>query len=106
MTALCIVLSYPHLNTWLLRIAVVAVIGCAVAAPRSHRAVIKLSGKRVCATLVVLFGEMLQDPLLGYVALQFLAHIHTGFGIGCCFEKLGNCSGAAQPRPGNLSRLA
>ncbi|CAE7257035.1 unnamed protein product [Symbiodinium pilosum] len=35
MTALCIVLSYPHLNTWLLRIAVVAVIGCAVAAQHS-----------------------------------------------------------------------
>ena len=34
MTALCIVLSYPHLNTWLLRIAVVAVIACAVAAPQ------------------------------------------------------------------------
>ncbi|CAE7292781.1 unnamed protein product [Symbiodinium natans] len=35
MTALCIVLSYPHLNTWLLRIAVVAVIACAVAAQHS-----------------------------------------------------------------------
>ena len=34
MTAVCIVLSYPHLNTWLLRIAVVAVIACAVAVAR------------------------------------------------------------------------
>ena len=37
MTALCIVLSYPHLNTWLLRIAVVAVIACAVAVARLQR---------------------------------------------------------------------
>eukprot|EP00913_Durusdinium_trenchii_P035159 g32891.t1 len=32
MTALSIILSYPHLNTWFLRIGVVAVIGCGVAA--------------------------------------------------------------------------
>jgi hypothetical protein len=32
MTALSIIMSYPHLNTWFLRIGVVAVIGCAVAA--------------------------------------------------------------------------
>lgn len=31
MTALSIILSYPHLNTWFLRIGVVAVIGCGVA---------------------------------------------------------------------------
>lgn len=35
MTALSIIMSYPHLNTWFLRIGVVAVIGCAVAAQYS-----------------------------------------------------------------------
>lgn len=32
MTALSIIMSYPHMNTWFLRISVVAVIGCAIAA--------------------------------------------------------------------------